>query len=183
MELDNPHLSKCKFETFSDLVLERIRADLKKEINTVRSLGRTFDSFDTDGNRVLDKQEFYWGLKNLGCTISKKEANVVLEHLDTDKSGFVDFNEFLIGISGTPNATRQEVINRAFAKFDIFGENMIYAKELQFVFSCPKHPMVLRGEQTSQDVFVDFLATFGDKHGSGGISRDQWNDHYAAVSA
>jgi hypothetical protein len=36
---------------------------------------------------------------------------------------------------------------------------------------------------TSHDVFIEFLATFGDKHGSGGISRDQWNDHYAAVSA
>lgn len=43
--------------------------------------------------------------------------------------------------------------------------------------------MVISGDMTSHDVFVEFLATFGEKHGSGGIARDQWNDHYAAVSA
>jgi len=32
-------------------------------------------------------------------------------------------------------------------------------------------------------VFVEFLATFGEKGGNGRISRDHWNDHYAAVSA
>ena len=36
---------------------------------------------------------------------------------------------------------------------------------------------------TINDVFVEFLGTFGDKNGSGRLTRDQWNDHYAAVSA
>ena len=78
MELDNPQLSKLN-ETVSNLVLERIRGDLFKNTRTVRSLGRTFSVMDSDGNRLLDKQEFYWGLKNLGCTISKKEAGLLLE--------------------------------------------------------------------------------------------------------
>ena len=107
----------------------------------------------------------------------------MLEYLDTSKDGYVNYNEFLLGVRGLPNAARQEVIDRAFSKFDIYGENMVYAKELQHVFQCPKHPKVLSGEITSHDVFTEFLATFGDKHGNGGISRDQWNDHYAAVSA
>jgi hypothetical protein len=36
---------------------------------------------------------------------------------------------------------------------------------------------------TTHDVFVEFLATFGDKNGDGKITGDQWLDHYAAVSA
>lgn len=110
--------------------MERVRGDLYRDTRTVRSLGKTFQSMDTDGNRLVDKQEFYWGLKNLGCTISKKEAGILLEYLDTSKDGFVDYNEFLLGIRGSPNQTRQEVIDRAFNKFDIFGENAVYAKEL-----------------------------------------------------
>ena len=161
MELDNPQLSKLN-ETVSDIVLERIRGDLFKNTRTVRSLGRTFSVMDSDGNRLLDKQEFYWGLKNLGCTISKKEAGHLLEYLDTSKDGFVNFNEFLIGVRGTPNATRQEVIDRAFNKFDIFGENVVYSKELQHAFNAPNHPKVITGEMTTHDVFVDFFATFGD---------------------
>ncbi len=124
------HNSVSNFETVSVLVLERIRSDLFKQVRTVRSLGKTFNAMDTDGNRLLDKQEFYWGLKNLGCTISKKEAGLLLEYLDTSKDGYVNYNEFLIGVRGSPNATRQEAIDRAFTKFDLYGENMVYAKEL-----------------------------------------------------
>jgi len=54
---------------------------------------------------------------------------------------------------------------------------------LQQAFTCPKHPKVVAGEMTINDVFVEFLGTFGDKNGSGRLTRDQWNDHYAAVSA
>lgn len=87
----------------NNLVLERIRGDLFSQKNTVRSLGRTFSVMDADGNRLLDKQEFYWGLKNLGCNISKREAGILLEYLDTSKDGFVDFNEFLFGVRGLPS--------------------------------------------------------------------------------
>jgi Ca2+-binding EF-hand superfamily protein len=52
---------------------------------------------------LLDKQEFYWGLKNLGVNISKREAGILLEYLDTSKDGFVDFNEFVFGIRGLPS--------------------------------------------------------------------------------
>ena len=69
---------------------------------------------DTNGDRKIDKQEFYWGLKDLGCSISKKEAGILLEALDTNADGFVNFDEFLVGLRGRPNATRQKDINRAF---------------------------------------------------------------------
>jgi hypothetical protein len=36
---------------------------------------------------------------------------------------------------------------------------------------------------TTHDVFIEFLGTFGDKHGNGKISHDEWVDHYAAISA
>ena len=36
---------------------------------------------------------------------------------------------------------------------------------------------------TTHDVFIEFLGTFGDKHGNGRISHAEWADHYAAISA
>lgn len=35
---------------------------------------------------------------------------------------------------------------------------------------------------SEEDVFVEFLASFGDKNKNGTISRDDWNDYYAAIS-
>lgn len=149
----------------------------------MRSLGRTFSVMDADNNRLIDKQEFYWGLKNLGCTVSKREAGILLEYLDTSKDGYVDFNEFLFGVRGQPSDPRCEVIKKAFCKFDVYNRGVVSAIELEQVFSCPQHPKVQSGEMTVNDVFIKFLGCFGDKHANGQITCDEWMDHYSAVSA
>ena len=70
-------------------------------------------------------------MKNLGCSISKREAGILLEYLDTNKDGSVDFNEFLFGIRGCPNEARQALINQAFAKFDFYNEGVISVVDLE----------------------------------------------------
>lgn len=52
------------------------------------------------------KEDFYWCLKDLGVKISKKEAEFILDYLDTDESGYVNYDEFLISIRGRPNEVR-----------------------------------------------------------------------------
>ena len=52
----------------------------------------------TDGNRKVDKEEFYWGLKDFGVNFTKREAMILLDYLDTDDDGYVNYNEFLVGI-------------------------------------------------------------------------------------
>lgn len=85
-----------------------------------------------------------------------------MNYLDTSNDGLVDFNEFLTGIRGQPDAERAEVIQRAFNKFDMYGQGLIQISDLEACFQCPKHPKILSGEMTNNDVFVAFQATFGD---------------------
>ena len=147
-------------------------------------MGRAFRTIDSvDGNRKLDKQEFYWGLKDLGADVSKREAEMLLDYLDTDQDGFVNYDEFLVGIRGKVNQRRQAFIDKAFFKFDRDGNGTITAADLHTVYSADMHPKVQSGEMTADEVFVEFLASFGDKNGDGNISRNEWNDYYAAVSA
>jgi len=54
---------------------------------------------------------------------------------------------------------------------------------LRVVYDTSDHPKVQSGEMTDEEVFVQFLASFGDKNGDGVITRQEWNDYYAAVSA
>lgn len=119
----------------------------------------------------------------MGCSISKNESALLLEVLDTNQDGFVNFDEFLVGIRGRPNETRQEVIDRAFAKFDLDGSGLVQSADLAVVYDCSQHPQVIAGEMTDQEVFAEFLAAFGDKNGDGSITTAEWNDYYAAVSA
>jgi hypothetical protein len=38
----------------------------------MRGLGRAFRTLDSmDGNRKVDKEEFYWGIKDFGVNITK----------------------------------------------------------------------------------------------------------------
>ena len=75
------------------------------------------------------------------------------------------------------------MIGKAFAKFDKDGNGRIDARDLRVVYDCSMHPKVQSGEMTAEEVFVEFLASFGDKNGDGVITREEWSDYYAAVSA
>lgn len=80
---------------------------MSRGVKTIRSLGRAFRSIDSyDGNRKVDKEEFYVGLREFGVNITKKEAEVLLEYLDTNNDGYVNYDEFLYAIRGRPNARR-----------------------------------------------------------------------------
>jgi len=62
--------------------------------------------------------------------------------LDTDRDGFVNFDEFLVGIRGKPNAKRQAFIDKAYFKFDKDGDGRITSADLRGVYNCSSHPKV-----------------------------------------
>lgn len=88
-----------------------MRAQLSaRGANTIRGLSRVFKSLDSNnGNRKVDAQEFYVGLKEIGLTISKQDIDVtsmliifsiqvLISHFDTDGDNSINFDEFLVGI-------------------------------------------------------------------------------------
>ena len=111
-------------------------------------MGKQFSILDNNGDRKVDKQEFYQGLQDLGAGITKREAECLLDALDTNQDGVVSFDEFLIAIRGCPNAQRQQIIDAAFKKFDISGDGVITSADLSTVFDCSKHPKVASGQMT-----------------------------------
>jgi len=147
-------------------------------------MGKVFRIVEApDGTRKVDKEEFYVGLKDLGVKITKKEAEALLDYLDTSDDGYVNYDEFLVGIRGVPNAERQAVIDQAFNKFDKDGYGFLNSADLKVVFDSTQHPKVLSGEETEDEIFTQFLTHFGDKHRDGRITKPEWNDYYAATSA
>ena len=81
------------------------------------------------------------------------------------------------------NEKRQAMVDKAFLKFDSDGSGEITAADLKGVYNCAFHPKVQSGEMTEDEVFLEFLANFGDKNRDGKIQRDEWNEYYAAVSS
>ena len=81
------------------------------------------------------------------------------------------------------NDKRQAMVDKAFLKFDNDGSGEITAADLKGVYNCNFHPKVQSGEMTEDEVFLEFLANFGDRNRDGKIQRDEWNEYYAAVSS
>ena len=166
-------------------ILGRVKAQLESRgSRTIRGLGRTFRALDSyDGNRKLDPSELEVGLRENGCDLTKQEVQILFQYFDTDGDGTVNFDEFLVGIRGTLNTRRQAMVDKAFLKFDRDGNGRIEPADLRGVYDTSMHPKVISGEKTENDVFMEFLGSFGDRNGDGKIDRKEWNDYYAAVSS
>ena len=131
----------------------------------------------------MDKQEFFFGIRDYGVQISKREAEILLDYLDTEEDGFVNLDAFLQAIRGKPDATRQAWIDKAWNKIDKEGNGYVTAYDIRQIFDCSHHPKVISGEMCFDEVFTQFLQSFGDKNQDGTITYAEWNDYYAAVSS
>ena len=166
------------------MVVAKVKSQMAaRGARTIRGLGRVFKCIDDSGNRKVDAQEFFVGLNECGCNLTKEETDALLAHYDTDKDGNVNFDEFLVMMRGSLNATRQAVVDAAFCKFDADGSGCVTASYLRVCYSCNSHPKVISGEITEDEAFLEFLANFGDKNNDGKITTTEWNDYYAAVSS
>ena len=153
------------------IVLDKLRSQLQaRGAKTVRGLGRSFRAFDSlDGNRKVDKGEFFTGLQENGVQVTAAEANALHALLDTDGDGTINFDEFLVGVRGKLNAQRQAMVDKAFLKFDADGSGEITAADLRGVYNTTHHPKVISGEMTEDEVFLEFLQNFGDRNQDGRI--------------
>lgn len=59
---------------------------------------RMFQIIDDDSSRKLEFSEFKKGVADYGLTLTENEAKALFASLDTDGSGFVDYEEFLLAL-------------------------------------------------------------------------------------
>jgi len=166
-------------------VLNSLREQLNKRgSKTIRNLGRTFRALDSfDGNRKVDRSEFAVGMRENGVNLSAQEYSILFDYFDRDKDGTMCFDEFLVGVRGSPNARRQAMVDKAFLKFDRDGNGYVDANDLRGVYNCSHHPKVQRGEMTEDQAFREFLTSFNDRNRDGRVTKDEWDEYYAGVSS
>ena len=82
---------------------------------------------------------------------------MILNTFDMDNDGCINFEEFLCSLRGKPNHRRQSIVDKAFLKFDNEGNEYIDVANLIADFNATKHPKVVSGEMTKEQVFTVFL--------------------------
>jgi Ca2+-binding EF-hand superfamily protein len=102
----------------------------------MRILGKNFREMPSyDGYNKINKDEFLVVMRDIGILLPKHAAEKVVQHYDLDLDGCVNFEDFLIGIRNKPNELRQEIIDRAFAKFDKGGNGLIDVRDLRYTIN------------------------------------------------
>ena len=58
------------------------------------------------------------------------------------------------------NQFRKALVQKAFNKLDKNKSGFITFEDLEGVYDAGKHPEVLKGNKTKQEIYLDFLQTF-----------------------
>jgi len=103
--------------------------------NDIKECRATFDMFDKNGNGTINAQELFSVMRSLGIKSSLKEAQGMIQEVDHDKSGLVDFNEFLSLMANKKSSKRQESFElmHAFKAFDRNNDGYIVKSEFMKV--------------------------------------------------
>ncbi|CDJ46330.1 CAM kinase, CDPK family TgCDPK1, putative [Eimeria brunetti] len=108
-------------------------------------LNKIFQKMDKNGDGQLDKQELMEGyvelLKLKGEDVSaldksavEYEVEQVLEAVDFDKNGFIEYSEFVTVAMDRKTLLSRQRLERAFGMFDSDGSGKISSSELATIF-------------------------------------------------
>eukprot|EP01006_Ploeotia_vitrea_P008089 TRINITY_DN19081_c0_g1_i1.p1 TRINITY_DN19081_c0_g1~~TRINITY_DN19081_c0_g1_i1.p1 ORF type:complete len:174 (+),score=22.79 TRINITY_DN19081_c0_g1_i1:31-552(+) len=136
----------------------------------IQEFREVFHLFDKDGSDTIDTGELATAMRSLGMTPTDEEVEAMINEVDVDGSGAIDFQEFLALMSrSASDAVLEQQILDAFQTFDQDGDGFITHPELKDTVR------QLTGKELA-DAEVDeiiFESAF-DEDGDGRISYEEF---------
>ncbi|KAH9849329.1 hypothetical protein C2E23DRAFT_839743 [Lenzites betulinus] len=151
--------------TFFLLPLHTMADQLSEE--QISEFKEAFSLFDKDGDGTITTKELGTVMRSLGQNPTEAELQDMINEVDADGNGTIDFPEFLTMMARKMRDTdSEEEIKEAFKVFDKDGNGYISAAEL-------RHVMTNLGEKLS-DSEVDEMIREADVDGDGQINYEEF---------
>lgn len=139
----------------------------KQERNEMIEL---FQKFDINNDGQLSKDEINEGFKSiLGELEAKVEVERIFRDMDIDKSGYIDYNEFVIAASNRVKVFNKEKLELCFNSFDTDGNGFITREEIKAMF-------VGISETPEGSKMLDSIISQVDENNDGRISKDEFKN-------
>lgn len=189
----------CMASNFQKMILSMI-VGMRKQKEELNNLSAVFKMLDKDNDGTLSMEELRSGLENnnlfellrkdYSCELDDKqllndEFELILEALDTDKDGKIDYNEFLQATIDAQSNLNQTTIKEMFNMFDIDKDGTIDRNELQQIFSKEKAGIfkTFSSQQKSQgngtddesDIIMEIMREV-DKNNDNIITYEEFNE-------
>ena len=125
----------------------------------IKELSDMFKNFDKDGDGKITFDELKTALQNIGDYKTDKEIHKMLNEVDLDKNGTIEFNEFAIYFDKEIEKmqSRRDEMQTIFNTFDINSDGFVTFEELQTVFST-------LGEAMSPERIKDMIKKVDHNH-------------------
>ena len=121
------------------------------------ALKRTFMLLDENSDKKISFAEFEKMFKRYRFNLSEIEVNNIFNYFDKDKSGFIDYSEFLNGITGELNEFRKNILKQVFDKLDKNEMGFITVKILRDSYDPKGHPLVRQGKRSEDEILGEFI--------------------------
>jgi calmodulin len=133
----------------------------------VAEFREAFSLFDKNGDGDITTNELGTVMRSLAQNPSESELQDMINEVDADNSGTIDFVEFLAMMARKMKDTdSEEEIREAFKVFDCENNGYISAAEL-------RHVMISIGERLTNDE-VDEMIREADRDGDGRIDYQEF---------
>ena len=143
------------------MILNNLKRQIKKRGGGgMIGLSRKFKIMDDSGDGELQMSEFKKAMIEMNFDLNDKDLHKMFEHFDTDGGGTITYEEFVQGVRDPLSERRLNLIGLAFKQIDHDGSGVIEAHEVASAYDPSKHPEVISGKKTPQQVLEEFLRTF-----------------------
>uniref|UniRef100_A0A6Q2YBL5 Calmodulin 1a n=1 Tax=Esox lucius TaxID=8010 RepID=A0A6Q2YBL5_ESOLU len=162
---DQPKAKKLVTD-LTDLHFDEFQADQLTE-EQIAEFKEAFSLFDKDGDGTITTKELGTVMRSLGQNPTEAELQDMINEVDADGNGTIDFPEFLTMMARKMKDTdSEEEIREAFRVFDKDGNGYISAAEL-------RHVMTNLGEKLT-DEEVDEMIREADIDGDGQVNYEEF---------
>uniref|UniRef100_A0A4W2G7Q3 EF-hand calcium-binding domain-containing protein 11 n=1 Tax=Bos indicus x Bos taurus TaxID=30522 RepID=A0A4W2G7Q3_BOBOX len=151
----------------SDWTCTRLRKLSLQSEGLAVEFKEAFSLFDKDGDGTITTKELGTVMRSLGQNPTEAELQDMINEVDADGNGTIDFPEFLTMMARKMKDTdSEEEIREAFRVFDKDGNGYISAAEL-------RHVMTNLGEKLT-DEEVDEMIREADIDGDGQVNYEEF---------
>lgn len=144
---------------------------------------------DDDGSKSISLPEFSKACRDFKIGISDENIPILFDVFDTNRDGTLNIDEFLMAIRGELNDFRRGLVEKAFHKIDKDGSGMIEIDDIKDIYNASKHPDVIQGRKTEDQILMEFLETFEMHHNikhqqerDSRITLDEFIEYYTNIS-